>query len=84
MRWRWRYIKRARARKEAPGARGGVRRRVSGSVAQETCSREVEVSIADMGATRVRKDREFSRLQRNLMELPEQKYELVREKRALS
>merc|ERR1712159_613180 len=42
-----------------------------------------EVSIADMDATRVRKDREFSRLQRNLMELlQEQKYELdtLREK----
>ena len=43
----------------------------------------LEVSIADMDATRVRKDREFSRLQRNLMELlQEQKYELdtLREK----
>ena len=43
----------------------------------------LEVAIADMDATRVRKDREFSRLQRNLMELlQEQKYELdaLREK----
>ncbi|KAJ1455661.1 hypothetical protein M885DRAFT_483301 [Pelagophyceae sp. CCMP2097] len=43
----------------------------------------LEVSIADLEATRVRKDREFSRLQRNLMELlQEQKYELdsLREK----
>ncbi|KAJ8600447.1 hypothetical protein CTAYLR_001433 [Chrysophaeum taylorii] len=43
----------------------------------------LEVSIADMDATRVRKDREFQRLQRNLMELlQEQKYELdaLREK----
>lgn len=43
----------------------------------------LEGSIADMEATRVRKDREFQRLQRNLMELlQEQKYELdsLREK----
>jgi len=44
---------------------------------------KLETAIADMEATRVRKDREFSRLQRNLMELlQEQKYELdsLREK----
>ena len=29
----------------------------------------LEISIADMEATRMRKDREFQRLQRNLMEL---------------
>ena len=43
----------------------------------------LEVSIADMESTRMRKDREFARLQRNLMELlQEQKYELdaLREK----
>ena len=43
----------------------------------------LEVAIADMEATRQRKDREFGRLQRNLMELlQEQKYELdsLREK----
>ena len=43
----------------------------------------LEISIADMEATRMRKDREFTRLQRNLMELlQEQKYELdvLREK----
>ena len=37
----------------------------------------LEVALADMEATRLRKDREFSRLQSNLMELlEEQKYEL--------
>ncbi|GMI02768.1 hypothetical protein TrLO_g5677 [Triparma laevis f. longispina] len=43
----------------------------------------LEVAIADMEATRQRKDREFGRLQRNLMELlQEQKFELdsLREK----
>lgn len=43
----------------------------------------LEVSISDMDATRLRKDREFQRLQRNLMELlQEQKFELdaLREK----
>lgn len=43
---------------------------------KEALSR-LESAIADMEATRVRKDREFSRLQRNLMELlQEQKSEL--------
>ena len=44
---------------------------------------KLEVALADMEATRLRKDREFNRLQRNLMELlEEQKYELdsLREK----
>jgi hypothetical protein len=43
----------------------------------------LEVALSDMEATRLRKDREFGRLQRNLMELlEEQKYELdaLREK----
>lgn len=45
--------------------------------------RKLEERISDMEATRMRKEREFARLQRNLMELiDEQKYELemVREK----
>jgi len=44
---------------------------------------DLEVAIADIEATRERKDREFNRLQRNLMELlHDQKYELekLREK----
>ncbi|EQC39672.1 hypothetical protein SDRG_03101 [Saprolegnia diclina VS20] len=44
---------------------------------------EMEAKLSDMEATRLRKDREFARMQRNLMELlEEQKYELdmIREK----
>ena len=44
---------------------------------------KLEIAIADMESTRMRKDREFGRLQRNLMELlQEQKFELdtLREK----
>ncbi|OQR92874.1 hypothetical protein ACHHYP_03147 [Achlya hypogyna] len=44
---------------------------------------DMEAKLSDMEATRLRKDREFARMQRNLMELlEEQKYELdmIREK----
>ena len=50
---------------------------------KRTALAQLESKISDMEATRMRKDREFARLQRNLMELiDEQKYELdmVREK----
>ena len=36
----------------------------------------LEVALADMESTRERKDREFRRLQKNLMQLLEQKQEL--------
>ena len=45
--------------------------------AKKTALAQLEIQIADMEATRLRKDREFTRLQRNLMELlEEQKFEL--------
>merc|ERR1719197_1115718 len=51
--------------------------------AKKAALSQLEIQIADMEATRLRKDREFTRLQRNLMELlEEQKSELdqLREK----
>merc|ERR1711871_1044686 len=51
--------------------------------AKKAALSQLEIQIADMEATRLRKDREFTRLQRNLMELlEEQKVELdqLREK----
>jgi pimeloyl-ACP methyl ester carboxylesterase len=51
--------------------------------AKKAALSQLEIQIADMEATRLRKDREFTRLQRNLMELlEEQKFELdsLREK----
>ncbi|OQR96180.1 hypothetical protein THRCLA_07364, partial [Thraustotheca clavata] len=51
--------------------------------AKKQALEDMEAKLSDMEATRLRKDREFARMQRNLMELlEEQKYELdmIREK----